>query len=232
MNNSLIPYVIEKSSEGERSYDLYSRLLKDRIVMLCGEVTEQSMNVAVAELLFLNNEDKEKPIFLYIQSPGGSVQDGLALIDTMKFISAPVYTIVTGVAASMGAAILSAGEPGHRYALRSSQILVHPMSGGTQGRTRDGSIAINYEKRLENYLYAEIGHNCKQISDSTYNEVIKAVSEMEDIEEYPDWNISAKAKKELEAFKKSNNYDHWMFPEKALKFGIIDQILTSEKDLQ
>ena len=122
---ALVPYVIERNSEGERSYDLFSRLLKDRIVMISGEITEASMDIAVGELLFLNSQDQQTPIYLYINSPGGDVIAGNELIDTMNFISAPVYTIALGMAASMGGAILAAGEKGHRYCMKSSQILVY-----------------------------------------------------------------------------------------------------------
>lgn len=230
-NNTLIPYVIEKEGNGERSYDLYSRLLKDRIVMICGEVTADSMNVAVGELLFLNNQDSEKPIFVYIQSPGGSVQAGLAFIDTMRFISAPVYTVCIGTAASMGAAILSAGEKGHRYALRNSSILVHPMSGGTQGRTRDAIIDINYEKRLQNILLSEIAVNCGQMSQESYDEIRRVVTMLDDKDENMVMKFSKNAQKELDKFKSETDYDRWLFPEKALEFGIIDKILVKESDI-
>jgi len=230
--NSLIPYVIEQSDNGERSYDLYSRLLKDRIIMITGEVSDVSMNIAIGELLFLNNEDSEKPIYVYIQSPGGSVQDGLAFIDMMNFISAPVYTFVIGEAASMGAAILSAGEPGHRYALKNSSILVHRMSGGTRGTTEDNVVAINYEKRLNNILLATIAKNCGQMSQEAYEEIFETVSSMDDDKnENMSMKFSKTTQKELDAFKKAAGYDHWMFPKAALKFGIIDHILTSEKEV-
>lgn len=230
--NSLVPYVIEKEANGERSYDLYSRLLKDRIIMINGEVTQQSMNIAVGELLFLNSQDNEKPIFVYIQSPGGSVQDGMAFIACMKYVTAPVYTICIGEAASMGAAILSAGEPGHRYALRHSSILVHRMSGGSSGVTEDNIVSINYQKRLNNLLHAEIGHNCGRISDESYKEIIDVVEQLDnDRDENMVMKFSKKAQKELDAFKKEAGYDHWMFPQAALRFGIIDKILEKESDL-
>lgn len=223
------PTVEERTSDGTRTYDIYSRLLKDRIVMLKDEVCEDSINPVIAQLLFLNNEDPEKPIYLYIDSPGGSVMAGLALVDIMHFISAPVYTICLGTAASMGAVILSAGEKGHRYALPCSSILVHPMSGGTKGRTNDSIVEINFEKRLQNLLMARLGYNCGQISKESYEEIKDAIEMMDDDRnEYPDFKVSKNAQKELEKFKKDNNYDHWMFPKKAIQFGIIDEILTNE----
>lgn len=233
MKNALIPYVIENEGQGERSYDLYSRLLKDRIIMIQGEVDNPTMNVAVGELLFLNNQDNEKPIFIYINSPGGDVQSGLQLINTMKYIKAPVYTISMGLAASMGAAILSAGEPGHRYALKDSSILVHRMSSGLSGTNEDNVVNLNYQKRLNNILLAEVGHNCKHISDEAYEEITSVMQELDDDRnENMKMKFSKKTQKELETFKKgASGYDHWMFPKAALKFGIIDKILTSEKDL-
>lgn len=229
--NGLVPYVIEREANGERSYDLYSRLLKDRIIMICGPVTPESMNIAVGELLFLNSQDNEKPVFVYIQSPGGNVQDGLAFIDTMKYVTAPVYTICIGEAASMGAAILSAGEPGHRYALKNSSILVHPMSGGTEARTRDNVIAINYEKRLQNLLLSEIALNCHKMSQASYDEIRRVVTMLDDKDENMIMKFTKKTQKELDAFKAETDYDRWMFPEKALEFGIIDKILVKESDL-
>lgn len=227
-----MPYVVVKTADGERSYDLPSRLLEDRIISITGEVTRESMEIARMELLYLNSIDNVNPIFVYIDSEGGDVIRGLAgFISVMNFIKAPVYTIVTGMAASMGAAILSAGEKGHRYAVPGSQILVHPMSGGTQGRTEDNVYENNHEKRLQNYLMAIIAHNCGQMSDESYEEIIETIEMMDDKTEYPEFKISKKALRELTKFKEENDYDHWMFPKKALEFGIIDKILTSEDEI-
>jgi ATP-dependent Clp protease protease subunit len=232
MKNTLIPYVIEKNSDGERSYDLFSRLLKDRIVMISGEITDQSMDVAVAELLFLNSQDPNLPIYLYINSPGGSVVAGNQLIDTMNFISAPVWTIALGMAASMGGAILSAGEKGHRYCLKSSQILVHPMSGGTgSARTRDNIISMNYERKLENYLIANIAYNCGRISKDTKEEIEAVVGKANIKDSNMVIKFSKTTEKELEEFKKDYDYDHWMFAEEALQFGIVDKVLNSESEM-
>ena len=231
-NNLFVPYVVEHTAEGMRSSDIFSKLLEDRIILLNGEVNQDSCNLVMAQLLYLNNADKEKPIYLYISSEGGSVISGLGqVIDVMNFIKAPVYTIATGMAASMGAAILSSGEKGHRYCLPSSQILVHPQSGGTSGRTNDNVIAMHYEKRLQDYLLNIIGHNCGQISDASYKEIRSAVEKLRDIDENPVLEISKKAKAEFDKFKKTCNYDHWMFPEEALGYGIVDKILVKEDEL-
>ena len=230
---ALVPYVIEKTAEGERSYDLFSRLLKDRIVMITGEVDQASMDVAIGELLFLNNEDSEKPIFLYIDSPGGDVIAGLGLIDVMNYISAPVYTVALGMAASMGGAILSAGEKGHRYCLKSSQVLVHAMSGGTGSlRTRDGVISMNFERKLEAYLIAMLANNCGKLSDKAKAEIEKALATTNIKNENMTLDFTQKTQKEIDEFKKSYDYDHWMFAQEALEFGIVDQVLTSEKELK
>ena len=142
----LIPYVIEQTSRGERSYDIYSRLLKDRIIFLGEEVTDVSANIIVAELLFLESEDPNKDIHLYINSPGGSVSAGWAIYDTMRYIKCDVATICVGMAASMGAFLLSAGTKGKRMALPNSEIMIHQPSAGTQGQITDMAIHL---RRLE-----------------------------------------------------------------------------------
>ena len=143
---SLVPYVIEQTSRGERSYDIYSRLLKDRIIFLGEEVTDVSASVIVAQLLFLEAEDPEKDIHLYINSPGGSVTAGLAIYDTMQYIKCDVSTICVGLAASMGAFLLAAGAKGKRLALPNAEIMIHQPSAGTQGQITDMAIHL---KRLE-----------------------------------------------------------------------------------
>ncbi len=131
---NLIPTVIEQSSRGERAYDIYSRLLKDRIVMLSGPIDDAVANSVIAQLLFLYAQDPDKDIYLYINSPGGSVSAGLAIFDTMNFINADVQTIVIGMAASMGAFLLAAGEKGNRYALPNAEVMIHQPLGGDQGQ--------------------------------------------------------------------------------------------------
>ena len=144
---SLVPYVIEQTSRGERSYDIYSRLLKDRIIFASGEVNDTMADLIVAQLLFLESEDPNKDIQLYINSPGGSVSAGLAIYDTMQYIKPDVSTICIGMAASMGAILLSSGAKGKRFALPNSDIMIHQPSGGTQGMATD--IQITAEKILK-----------------------------------------------------------------------------------
>jgi len=143
----LVPYVIEQTKNGERSYDIYSRLLKDRIIFLSGEITNEVADVIVAQLLFLEAEDPEKDIMLYINSPGGLVTAGMAIYDTMNYIKAPVSTIVIGMAASMAAVLLAAGEKGKRIALPNAEIMIHQPLGGTQGQATD--IIIHAEQILK-----------------------------------------------------------------------------------
>ncbi|MDR1619192.1 MAG: ATP-dependent Clp endopeptidase proteolytic subunit ClpP [Clostridiales bacterium] len=140
---SLIPMVVEQTNRGERSYDIYSRLLKDRIVFLGGEVTDDEANVVVAQLLFLESEDPDKDISLYVNSPGGSVTAGLAIYDTMQYIKSDVSTICIGMAASMGAVLLAAGAKGKRKALPNAEIMIHQPSGGARGQTTDVKIQVD-----------------------------------------------------------------------------------------
>ena len=141
---SLVPYVIEQTSRGERSYDIYSRLLKDRIIFLGEEVNDVSASVIVAQLLFLEAEDPEKDIHLYINSPGGSVTAGMAIYDTMQFIKCDVSTTCIGMAASMGAFLLAGGAKGKRYALPNAEIMIHQPSGGAQGQATDIKIVADH----------------------------------------------------------------------------------------
>ena len=143
---SLVPMVVEQTNRGERSYDIFSRLLNDRIVMLCEEVNDTTASLVVAQLLYLEAQDPDKDISLYIMSPGGSVTAGLAIYDTMKYIKCDVSTICIGMAASMGAFLLSAGTPGKRYALPNSEIMIHQPLGGMQGQVTD--IKIHAERYL------------------------------------------------------------------------------------
>ena len=143
---SLVPYVVEQTSRGERSYDIFSRLLNDRIILLGEELTRASANLIVAQLLYLESVDPNKDIYLYINSPGGSVTDGMAIYDTMKYIKCDVSTICIGQAASMGAFLLSAGTPGKRIALPNAEIMIHQPSAGTQGQITDMAIHL---RRLE-----------------------------------------------------------------------------------
>ena len=157
-----IPYVIEKSSRGERSYDIYSRLLKDRIIMLSGEINDDVASSIVSQLLFLEAEDPEKDIYLYINSPGGVVTSGLSIYDTMNYIRADVSTICIGQAASMGAFLLSCGAKDKRFALPNSRIMIHQPLGGAQGQATDIEIQANEILRIKKTLNEILAKNTNQ----------------------------------------------------------------------
>lgn len=166
-----VPYVIEKTSAGERSYDIYSRLLKDRIILLSGEIDDQLANSIVAQLLFLAAEDSEKDIYLYINSPGGSITSGMAIFDTMNYIAPKVSTICIGMAASMAAFLLASGEKGMRYALPNSEILIHQPLGGAQGQATEIQIAaehiIRIRERMNTILAEKTNKPIEQIKLDT-----------------------------------------------------------------
>lgn len=168
---SLVPYVIEQTSRGERSYDIYSRLLKDRIIFLGEEVTDASASVIVAQLLFLEAEDPGKDINLYINSPGGSVTAGMAIYDTMNFIKCDVSTICIGMAASMGAFLLSSGAKGKRMILPNAEVMIHQPSGGARGQATDIKIVadniLKTKKKLDEILAANTGKPLEQIEIDT-----------------------------------------------------------------
>ena len=193
--NTLIPYVIEQTSKGERSYDIYSRLLKDRIIMLSEDVNSASSNVIVAEMLFLESEDPDKEIHFYINSPGGSIVDGMAIVDTMNYIKCPVSTICVGMAASMGSVLLACGEKGKRYATPNSEILIHqPLIGGhgLSGQTTDIKIHTDHLVKTREKLN-------KLLSEKTGQPIEKILADTE--------------------------RDNYMTAEEALKYGLIDGIL-------
>ena len=168
---SLVPYVIEQTSRGERSYDIYSRLLKERIIFLGEEVTDVSASLIVSQLLFLEAEDPEKDISLYINSPGGSVTAGMAIYDTMNFIKCDVSTICMGMAASMGSFLLSGGAKGKRFALPNSEIMIHQPMGGAQGQATEIQIAAEHilqtKKRLNRILSENTGKPLEVIERDT-----------------------------------------------------------------
>lgn len=159
---ALVPYVIEQTNRGERSYDIYSRLLKDRIIMLTDEVNDATASLVVSQMLFLESEDPTKDIFLYINSPGGSVTAGMAVYDTMQYIKCDVQTICMGMAASMGAVLLSGGTKGKRLALPNAEIMIHQPLGGTQGQASDMLIAAEHIKRTKERLTKIIANNCSK----------------------------------------------------------------------
>ena len=168
---SFVPYVIEQTSRGERSYDIYSRLLNDRIIFLGEEVTDLSANLIVAQLLFLESEDPGKDIHMYINSPGGSVSAGLAIYDTMQYIKCDVSTICIGMAASMGAFLLAGGTKGKRMALPNSEIMIHQPSGGAQGQATEIKIVaeqiLKTKRKLNEILAANTGKPLEQIEIDT-----------------------------------------------------------------
>ncbi len=168
---ALVPYVVEQTNRGERSYDIFSRLLNDRIIMLTEEVNNQTASLVVAQLLYLEGQDPTKDISLYINSPGGSVTDGMSIYDTMNYIKCDVSTICMGMAASMGAFLLSAGAKGKRYALPNSDIMIHQPSGGAQGQATDMLIhtqhIIDTKKKLNEILAANTGQPYDVIAKDT-----------------------------------------------------------------
>ena len=157
---SYIPYVVEQTGRGERSYDIYSRLLKDRIIMLSGEVNDQVASTIVAQLLFLEAQDPDKDIYFYINSPGGVITSGLSMFDTMNYIKPDIVTICIGQAASMGAFLLSSGTKGKRYSLPNSRIMIHQPSGGAQGQSTDIQIQAQEIQRLKDTLNEIMADNC------------------------------------------------------------------------
>ena len=159
---SLVPYVVEQTSRGERSYDIYSRLLKDRIIFLGEEVTDVAANIIVAQLLFLEAEDPEKDIHLYINSPGGSVTAGLAIYDTLQYIKCDVATYCMGMAASMGSFLLSGGAKGKRFAMPNSEIMIHQPSGGAQGQATEIQIAAEHILKIRQRLNQILAENTGQ----------------------------------------------------------------------
>lgn len=197
--NSLVPYVVEQTSKGERSYDIFSRLLKDRIIFLGEDVNSASAGLVIAQLLFLESEDPEKEIYLYINSPGGSITDGMGIVDTMNYISCPVSTICVGMAASMGAVLLASGEKGKRFATPNSEILIHqPLigGGGLSGQATEIKIHADHMVKTREKLN-------KLLSDRTGQS--------------------------LETIQRDTERDNYMTAEEALKYGLIDGIMDKRK---
>ena len=195
IENSLVPYVIEQTIRGERSYDIFSRLLKDRIIFLAEDVNSASASLVVAQLLFLESEDPDKEISLYINSPGGSITDGMAVVDTINYIKCPVSTICVGMAASMGAVLLASGAKGKRFATPNAEILIHqPLigGGGLSGQTTEIKIHADHMVRTREKLN-------KLLSDRTGQS--------------------------LETIERDTERDNYMTAQEALKYGLIDGIL-------
>ena len=195
--DSLVPYVIEQTSKGERSYDIFSRLLKDRIIFLGEDVNPTSASLIIAQLLFLDSEDPDKEIFLYINSPGGSITDGMGIVDTMNYIKCPVSTICVGLAASFGAVLLANGEKGKRYATPNSEILIHqPLIGGQGGGISGQATEIK--------IHAD--HMIR-----TREKLNKLLSE--------------KTGQSIETIERDTERDHYMTAQEALEYGLIDGIM-------
>ena len=196
---NLIPTVIEQSSRGERAYDIYSRLLKDRIVMLSGPIDDAVANSVIAQLLFLDAQDPDKDIYLYINSPGGSVSAGLAIFDTMNFINADVLTIEIVMAASLWAFLIAACEKGKRYALPNAEVMIHQPLGGAQGQATEIEIAAKHilktRDTLNKILAERTGQTLKDIARDT-------------------------------------DRDNYMSAEEAVKYGLVDAIMTNSKNLK
>ena len=194
--SSLVPYVVEQTSKGERSYDIFSRLLKDRIIYLGEDVNPTTSSLIVAQMLFLESEDPDKEIYFYINSPGGSITDGMAIVDTMNYIKCPVETVFVGMAASMGAVLLTAGEKGKRFAMPNSEIMIHqPLigGGGLQGQATEIKIHADHLVRTREKLN-------KFLSERTG--------------------------KSLEVIERDTERDNYMTAEEALEYGLIDGIMT------
>ena len=194
-----MPYVIEQSSRGERSYDIYSRLLKDRIIFLSEDVNPTTASLVIAQMLFLESEDPEKEISFYINSPGGSITDGMGIVDTMNYIKCPVTTICVGMAASMGAVLLACGTKGKRFATPNSEILIHQpliMGGGISGQTTE--IKIHADQMVK--TRQKLNHILSEVTGQS-----------------------------LEQIEKDTERDHYMTAKEALEYGLIDGIMDKRK---
>ena len=199
--DSLVPYVIEQSSRGERSYDIFSRLLKDRIIFLSEDVNQTSASLVIAQMLFLESEDPDKEISLYINSPGGSITDGMGIVDTMNYIKCPVSTICVGLAASMGAVLLASGEKGKRFATPNAEILIHqPLIGGQGGGLSGQATEIK--------IHAD--------------HMVRTREKLNRL-------LSERTGQSLEVIERDTERDHYMTAEEALKYGLIDGIMDKRK---
>ena len=194
--SSLVPYVVEQTSKGERSYDIFSRLLKDRIIYLGEDVNPTTSSLIVAQMLFLESEDPDKEIFFYMNSPGGSITDGMAIVDTMNYIKCPVSTVCVGLAASMGAVLLAAGEKGKRFAMPNSEVMIHqPLigGGGLQGQATEIKIHADH-----------------------------LVKTREKLNKF----LSERTGKPLDQIERDTERDNYMTAEEALEYGLIDGIMN------
>lgn len=189
----LVPTVLEKTSLGERAYDIYSRLLKERIIFIAGPINDDIASLVIAQLLFLESEDAKKDVTVYVNSPGGQVHAGLAIIDTMNFLKCDVSTVCVGMAASMGAMILSAGAKGKRFVLPNSEVMIHQPLGGAEGQASDIAIAAENILKTRNVLYKMLAKNTG---------------------------------KTLAQIEKDADRNYWMAADEAVKYGIVDKVIT------
>ncbi|KAG2091507.1 Clp protease-domain-containing protein [Suillus discolor] len=196
---NLVPIVIEQTGRGERSYDIFSRLLRERVIMLYGPIRDTDSALTVAQLLFLEAEDSSKPIHLYINSPGGSVTAGLAIYDTMQYVSSPIHTYCVGQACSMGSLLLAAGEKGKRHCLPNASIMIHQPSGGASGQASDIAIHAKEILRVRHLLTSIYQQHCAKVEESEASG--------------------------LERFERALERDYFMTAQEALNFGIVDGIL-------
>jgi len=196
---NLVPIVIEQTGRGERAYDIFSRLLRERVIMLHGPIRDTDSTLVVAQLLFLEAEDSSKPIHLYINSPGGSVTAGLAIYDTMQYVSSPIHTYSLGLAASMGSLLLAAGEKGKRHCLPNASIMIHQPSGGASGQATDIAIHAKEILRIREVLTNIYQKHCAKDGESQAEGVAR--------------------------FEKALERDYYMIAQEALDFGIVDGIL-------
>ena len=197
--NQLIPIVVEQTSRGERSYDIYSRLLKDRIIFLGTGVDDHIANVIIAQMLFLESDEPDQDIYLYVNSPGGQVSSGMAVYDTMQYIKPDVQTICIGQAASMGALLLAAGAKGKRFSLPHARIMIHQPSGGFQGQHTDIEIQAKEISRIREILDGILARHCDQ---------------------------------DTKKVRKDTERDHYMTGEEALKYGLIDKLITKREEAE
>jgi len=197
--NQLVPIVVEQTSRGERSYDIYSRLLKDRIVFLGTSVDDHMANVIIAQMLFLESDEPEQDIYLYVNSPGGQVSSGMAIYDTMQYIKPDVQTICIGQAASMGALLLAAGAKGKRFSLPHARIMIHQPSGGFQGQHTDIEIQAKEISRIREILDGIIAQHSEQ---------------------------------DPKKVRRDTERDHYMTGEEALKYGLIDKLITKRAETE
>ena len=197
--NQLVPIVVEQTSRGERSYDIYSRLLKDRIIFLGTSVDDHMANVIIAQMLFLESDEPEQDIYLYVNSPGGQVSSGMAIYDTMQYIKPDVQTICIGQAASMGALLLAAGAKGKRFSLPHARIMIHQPTGGFQGQHTDIEIQAKEISRIRDIL---------------------------------DGIIAQHSERDQKQVRKDTERDHYMTGEEALKYGLIDKLITKREETE